>query len=193
MKRKFFTISCSVVLAAALVFTGCAKQGPVGPAGATGATGAAGPTGATGTTGATGATGTANVMYSSWLNVTFQGTDTTGYLGVINAPQLVDSIINKGEIKVYFNIGSDSADNQLVLPLPIVDIALTGYTINPYFQPLKINIISQGDFSSYVLRTYHHFQYRYVIIPGGKAIGRYANGIDWNDYQAVKKYLKLPD
>ena len=34
------------------------------------------------------------------------------------------------------------------------------------------------------------FQYRYILIPGGKAA---RSAIDWNNYAAVKKYLNLKD
>ena len=110
---------------------------------------------------------------------------------------MVDSIINKGDIKVYLNAGSDSADNQLVLPLPITDILITGAIINPYYQSKLINLVSTADASSDSLRGFHYRQYRYILIPGGTStfaasINGY-NGINWNDYNQVKKYLGLKD
>ncbi|MDQ6814441.1 MAG: collagen-like protein [Bacteroidota bacterium] len=196
MKQKLFSINCTLILAISILFASCAKDGPAGATGPAGPAGPAGPTGAAGvpgTPGAPGATGTANVIYSAWLNVTFTGADTTGWFAQIPAPQLVDSIINKGDIKVYVNLGSDSANNQLVAPLPITDFLVTGATVNPYFQIQKINLVSDGNMSSRTIRTYHYLQYRYILVPGGKAGGRYANGIDWNDYAQVKKYLRLND
>jgi hypothetical protein len=193
MKQKLLTIHCSLFLAIAILFASCSKEGP---AGATGPAGPAGPTGAAGAPGVPGvpgAPGTANVVYSAWLNVTFTGTDTTGWFATIPATQLVDSILNRGEIKVYVNIGSDSLNSQRVVPLPVTDIWITGTTITPYYQTQKITLVSFDDVSSFTLRNYHYLQYRYVLIPGGKLAGRYANGIDWNDYSAVKKYLRLPD
>lgn len=195
MKQKILAIPAILLLAITIIIASCSKTGPIGPAGAAGAQGPAGPTGATG---ATGATGTANVIYSDWLNVKFSGSDTTGWLGQITAPKLVDSIINKGDIKVYLNAGSDSANNQLIFPLPITDIAFTGAIINPYYQSQLINLLSTADVSSDSLRGYHYFQYRYILIPGGTtALPVSVNGtkktINWNDYNEVKAYLGLKD
>ncbi len=202
MKLKLFSIPSVLLLSIVLFIASCAKDGatgPAGPAGPQGSQGIPGPAGANGTTGATGATGTANVMYSPWLNVKYQGSDTTGWFAGIDAPKLVDSIINQGDIKVYFNAGSDSADNQLVFTLPITDILVTGAIINPYFQSQIINLVSTADASSDSLNGYHYFQYRYILIPGsvktGKPVtsGGTNTSIDWNDYKQVKKYLNLKD
>src|SRR5436305_11781768 len=130
MKSKLFTMRGILILATALAIASCSK-GPKGDTGPAGPQGPAGAAGAAGSPGATGATGTANVIYSNWLNVKFTGTDTTGWFANITATQLVDSIVNKGDIKVFLNVGSDSADNQLVFPLPITDILITGAIINP--------------------------------------------------------------
>jgi hypothetical protein len=196
MKLKLVAAPSVLLLAITLIiFASCSKTGP---AGATGPAGPQGPAGGNGPTGSTGATGTANVIYSNWLNVKFTGTDTTGWFAQITATQLVDSIINKGDVKVYLNVGSDSADNQLIFPLPITDILITGAIINPFYQAQAINIVSTADVSSDSLRGYHYFQYRYVLIPGGiNTGGRIAGGrnttINWNDYKQVKQYLGLKD
>lgn len=195
MKQKIVPIPVILLLAITIIIAACSKTGPAGPAGTTGPAGPAGPSGSTG---ATGATGTANVIYSNWLNLKFSGSDTTGWLAKITAPKLSDSIINQGDIKVYLNAGSDSANNQLIFPLPITDIAFTGAIINPYYQKQLINLLSTKDVSSDSLRGYHYFQYRYILIPGGTtALPVPANGtkktINWNDYNEVKAYLGLKD
>ncbi len=195
MKFNFST-PFYLLLALPLFFVSCTKEGPVGPAGPAGPAGPTGAAGAAGTQGAQGNPGTANVIYSDWIDtVTFQGTDTTGWIAGISAPQLVDSILNTGEIKVYLNYGSDSADNQLITPLPVVDIfILGGVYINPYFSPQFITLTATADVSSFTLRTYHHFRYRYILIPGGTAAGRKpTGGINWNNYAEVKRYLGLKD
>src|SRR4051812_36631615 len=155
MKSKLVKGSFYSLLALVILFTACSKEGPTGPAGATGASGPAGPAGPAGTPGTKGDPGSANVFYSDWIDtVSYQGDDSTGWIAQITAPQLVDSIINKGEIKVYLNAGSDSADNQFIMPLPIVDIAITGAYINPYFSAQAITLIATADVSSFVLRNY---------------------------------------
>lgn len=198
MKLRLLNILSGLSLITFLI-TSCSKEGPAGATGPAGPQGAQGPAGTAGTPGATGPAGTANVIYSDWLNVTFDGTDSTGWFADIDAPRLVDSILSKGDIKVYLNAGSDSADNQLVIPLPVYDLFATGDVINAYFQPQLITLASTLDESSFTnANGYHYFQYRYILIPGGtRALrplpGQTTTGIDWNDYKQVKKYLGLKD
>ena len=181
-----------LLLVLPLFFASCSKEGPTGPQGETGAAGA---TGATGATGAQGEPGTANVIYSDWLDVTYEGSDTTGWFAEIDAPQLDDSILNTGTMKVYVNFLSDSANNQLILPLPVInEIYFTGVTIQPYFSNQTITLVSNGNVSSYTDNGNHYFQYRYVLIPGGTAAGRNPKGtVNWNNYAEVKKFLGLKD
>src|SRR5215217_3270814 len=62
-------------------FVACQKgdTGPAGPAGPAGAAGANGANGPQGPAGPQGDPGTANVIYSDWLDVTFEGSDSTGW------------------------------------------------------------------------------------------------------------------
>ncbi|GEO10875.1 collagen-like triple helix repeat-containing protein [Segetibacter aerophilus] len=194
MKQKLLTIHCSLFLAIAILFASCSKEGP---AGATGPAGPAGPTGAPGAPGvpgAPGAPGTANVVYSAWLNVTFTGTDSTGYDATIPAPLLVDSILNRGEIRVYLNLGSDSTNAQFVVPLPMVDFFLFNglVTMSPYYSNKAIELASNANLSSRKIRNFNYLQYRYILIPGGKA-ARMESKINWDNYDEVKKYLRIPD
>ena len=197
MKLKIFAIPYCLVIAALLIFSSC-KKGDTGPAGPAGPAGAQGPAGAAGLPGAAGPAGTANVIYSEWLDVTFDGSDTTGWAAEIDAPKLVDSILNKGEIKVFWNIGSDSTGSQFITPLPITDFFLSStdiVTVSTFFSPQSILILSNLDLSSFVDNGNNYFQFRYVLIPGGTA-GRTAPGgktIDWNNYKEVQAYLGLKD
>lgn len=194
MKQRLFTIFNVLLFTITLIIASCSK----GPAGETGAAGSQGPAGPTGSTGSQGAQGTANVIYSPWLNVTFQGSDDSGWVAQIPAPKLVDSILNKGDIKVYFNWGSDSAKSQIILPLPISDAFITGGTINAYFATQLIIIASTLDESSFTYSGNHYNQFRYIIIPGGTtstpaSVNGKSNNINWNDYNQVKKFLGLKD
>src|SRR5688500_18846023 len=172
MRHNSYTKLSTIILAITLLFASCQKgdvgpAGPPGPAGPAGANGSNGAPGTPGAPGPKGDTGTANVIYSEWLDVTFEGSDSTGWFAEIAAPKLVDSILNKGEIKVYLNVGSDSADSQLVMTLPIFDVFLTGAIINPYYSRQLITLVSTGDASSFIDNGNHYFQYRYILIPGG--------------------------
>lgn len=193
MKRKFFTVPCTVLLATTLLFSACSKEGPVGPAGAAGPAGPAGPEGPKGDS------GTANVIYSDWLSVTYtpdtvhngDAIDTVGYSAEINAPDLTNDILSKGEIKMFVNFGT--ADEPTVLPLPL-DQALLGITITPLFTTGKITLLSDVNVSTQTSTQGTILQYRFILIPGGTAAagetGRMKK-IDWNDYNQVKSFLEL--
>ena len=201
MKQKIISVPAILFLTIAIMFASCSK----GPAGATGAAGATGPQGPTGSTGSNGATGTANVIYSPWLNVTFEAFTDTNMIATIPAPKLSDSILNQGEVKVYFNAGSDSTNSQFVLSLPAYEPFLFSnntdpitLVINPYFSLDTISIIANYDLSSYAINGYNYFQFRYIIIPGGTStlpasINGIKKSIDWNNYNEVKAYLGLKD
>jgi len=202
MKKKLFTTLSVLLFATTLIIVSCSK----GPAGDTGPAGAQGPAGPAGSTGPQGTTGTANVIYSPWLNVTFEQVLDTNWLGQIPASKLTDSILNKGEVKVYFNAGNDSTNNQFVLALPVYEPFLFGsdsgpltLTINTYFSTQSISVVSNLDISSYKDdKGYNNFQFRYIIIPGGTtataaSINGENNSINWNDYKQVKKLLGLKD
>ena len=153
--------------------------GPAGPTGTNGANGATGTTGAIGATGATGATGTANVSYSDWINITFVGSS-NNYIVNIPAPKLTQEILDKGDVHVYWKIGSS------IYYLPYSQtLGSTTYTIFQIFTVGNIKLTSSYAVSSATA-------IRYVIIPGGIAGGRKA-AVDYADYDAVKKYYNLPN
>jgi len=196
MKAKSsLTLLASLVLIT-FIFTQCQK-GDVGPAGPAGPTG---PAGASGSTGPKGDTGTANVIYSPWLDVTYQGLDTvhnndgtidTVLWGAsITANKLTQAILDKGEIKVYFNWGTQA--NPDIAPLPILDPFFTGVIINPEFLVQKIDLYSNFNASTITNAGQKYLQYRYILIPGSVA-GRLAQPVDWNNYSKVQAYLGLTD
>lgn len=189
MTSKLWKLTCIAFTAISFLVVSCSKEGP---AGAVGPTGTVGPVGATGQTGATGVT---NVIYSDWLDVKFKPSpDSSVWSAKIIAPQLVDSILNKGEIKVYWNIGSDSTNGQFVVNLPVLDVLLfnINITANPYFSFQNIDLLANINLSSAKLRGYNYSQFRYIIIPGTSKAGRYSS-VDWKDYNKVKEYLGLKD
>ncbi len=197
MRHNIYTKLSTFLLAITLIFASCQKGdiGPTGPAGPAGAAGAAGPQGPKGDPGA------ANVIYSDWLDVTFDpNADSSAWVGEIPASKLTDSILNSGDIKVYFNAGSDSTDSQFVMTLPIYEPFLLGAIINPYYTSQLITLVSTADVSSFTDNGNNYFQYRYVLIPGGiKALhpirinSETNTRINWDDYKQVKKFLGLKD
>src|SRR5688572_26246355 len=111
-----------------LVFIACEKEGPAGPTGPAGANGVPGPTGPSGPAGPA---GTANVIYSEWLDVTYEPIveegDTLAFVAVIPAPKLDNAMLTNGEIKVYLNVGT--AAEPSVWSLPLTDLVVYGLNI----------------------------------------------------------------
>lgn len=190
-------LSSTLFVAVIMLVVSCGKDGDTGPAGPAGPAGAAGPAGPTGTQGPA---GTANVIYSSWTDVTYDAvTDTTNgvvdtlaWIAEIAATKLDNDILTKGEIKVYVNAGT--AADPAVFPLPLFDIfILTGvFNINLFFTTGVINLYSTEDASTFTDGADKVWQYRYILIPGGTT-ARLANSVDWNNYKEVQKYLGLTD
>lgn len=194
MNRKFyaFLIAC---LSACLFFTACSKTGPEGPQGEQGPPGE---TGAQGEQGAKGDTGTANVIYSGWLDVTYDADtvhngdaiDTIGFYAGITSQSLTSDIINDGDIHVYFNFGTTDEPN--VVLLPFLDI-YSGISIMPSFTINNIFLYANADASTVTDGNVAYYQYRYVLIPGGVSGNAVVHPPDWKDYNAVKAFYHLPD
>jgi hypothetical protein len=189
MKHSFLRCTSVLVLSAALFFTAC-KKGDAGPAGETGAPG---PTGATGATGSTGKTGTANVIYSAWMDVPFTAVDTF-FQATITAPKIVDSIIQKGEVKVYWNV--NTAASPTIVSLPFADRGLlfgvADLIVTPLVKVGNIYLLANYDVSSFTPPNTSDkvWQYRYIIVPGGVTA---RSAVNWNDYKQVQQYLGLKD
>ncbi|MBO0935913.1 collagen-like protein [Fibrella sp. HMF5335] len=180
--RPSFRTLLVLITALAISVSACqkAKDGEVGPQGATGATGPAGPKGDPGAAGPKGDPGTANVIYSAWIDVAFTGSGTT-YTGNITAPKITQDVLDKADIRVYWS------ESSRVITLPYAEVVgTTAYTVHQRFYVGRVELKA-----SYALSTQ---KMRYVIIPGSVASGRVGNdGIDRNDYAAVKAYYHLPD
>jgi hypothetical protein len=138
---------------------GCQK-GSDGAVGATGATGATGAQGATGPQGPAGDTGTANVIYSNWTTVTFTGSGTAWY-ATINAPEITQGILDSGEVKTYFEFGSEVFDGDY-------SNLTTGHSIYQYLTVGSINLTATFDAT---------YPWRYIIVPGGVEASMAGRGV----------------
>ena len=194
MRLKFLTIPCIFFLAITVIVAGCSKDGDTGPVGPAGPPG---PAGGAGVPGAQGAPGTANVIYSAWLSVPFKPDtfrtggvlDTAGFFTDIAAPKLDLAMLDKGELKVYVNLGT--AAEPEVYPLPF----LGAVYIEPIFTLNTVTVYASGSKSQNLQTALGQIPFRYVLIPGGTA-GRSAAGgkaVDWNNYKEVQQYLGLKD
>jgi hypothetical protein len=154
--------------------------------------------GATGSQGPKGDTGTANVIYSNWLDVTYaadtihNGTtiDTIGFYANVAASKLDSSILARGEIKVYLNLGTSS--DPTVVPLPYFDV-YTGVSISPAFQIQNIFLYADVDASTVTQNGSKYLQYRYILVPGSVPGNIIARPPNWNNYKEVQAYFGLKD
>jgi hypothetical protein len=178
----FFFVACLMTFAIAV--TSCGKDGDAGPAGAAGAQG---PKGDKGDKGDQGEAGSANVIYSEWLNQTFNRDTVAGvYFTNIAADALTTDVLGSAFVHVYVNLGT--ADDPAVVSIPYTQA--NGVYIREFLLTGIIQLVSNANASSDP--TDNSLQYRYVIVPGGVA-ARTANPIDWNDYKQVKAYMGWKD
>lgn len=188
MKRLTMQVSAAL-LAIAISFSSCSKEGPQGPQGEQGPQGAQGAQGAKGDKGEP---GTANVIYSDWLDVSF---DQNG-IAIVPAPGLSNEILNSGAVKVYWNLNNETDPFVVSLPCAVIPSLLfdaeetdPDIVINPYFSKDTIILTSNYNVSS----DQGISQFRYILIPGGTPAARKAASINWNIYNEVRKYLNLKD
>jgi hypothetical protein len=138
-----------------------------------------------------GPAGTANVQYSGW-NFATNIRDTTideSSLVVANlaASSITTSDLSNASIQVYLNFGAG------VFPMPYTSDA-GGKTSTMSFLPqvgrILITRYTADGTGSVSLSSV--IQYRYVIIPGSVLVA-VNNHINLKDYEAVRKYFRIPN
>ena len=159
MKRIYLPV-VALLFTGSLFLTSC-KKGDQGPA------------------------GTANVIYSDWLDVTFedvteQGAEFKTWVAEISAPKLDNAILSTGEIKVFLNVNT-AADPT------VIEASTIGLTT--VFRLNSINLIGASDlddddpYSTFTSQGQKSYQYRYVLIPGGV---KATSSVNWNNYKEVQ-------
>lgn len=141
--------------------------------------------------GPAGPAGTANVQYSGW-NYATNFRDTTAdnsafHAGDLAAPALTQTMLDNATFQIYFTFGGG------VYTLPYTSYAGGKLNTMSYFPRVGHFIITRftaDNSNSVPLSTI--LQYRYVIIPGGVNIGL-NNHPDLKDYEAVRKFYRIPD
>ncbi len=177
------------VVAALVVFAACQKDGATGPEGPQGPQGQQGQPGQQGPKGDT---GVANVIYSDWLDVTFQALvteddDTLGYAASFDAAKLTHDILTKGEIKVYMNWGT--ATEPSISPIPYFD-PIFGYLLTADYEEGVVFLSSNFDASSRTIEGNRLLQFRYVLIPGAVMAVK-PPGVNLDNYSEAQQYLKI--
>ncbi|MBO9573934.1 MAG: hypothetical protein J7497_17230, partial [Chitinophagaceae bacterium] len=115
--------------------------------------------------------------------------DTTGFGALIDAPKLTADIINKGDIKVYINLGTEA--DPVIVSLPYIDT--DGILISAVFFEGGIQLTSNVNAGTALNDNNEKvLQYRYVLIPGG-VLGVKPDNVHLDNYKEVQSYLKLKD
>lgn len=200
------------------------STGPQGPAGATGATGATGPAGATGPQGPAGATGPqgapgtpAQVVYSAWVTSPFAQRDTTIdgtclRIRHINAPSLTTTMLNQGTMITYFRVGSigpyqlpyvsdaGGATNQINCIYNLQKIFVYRHTYNTCRFTSAVPESFPGQ--PVLINLPQSLEYRYILIPGLVAGGRFTSGpaagysvaqLKGMTYDRIKALFAIPE
>jgi Collagen triple helix repeat (20 copies) len=135
--------------------------------------------------------GTANVEYSGW-NFTSNFRDTTAdgsslNVGDLLAPALTQSLLDNGAFQVYFTFGAG------VYTLPYTSFAGGAANTMSYWPRLGHFIVTRftAD-NSNTIKLSAFIQYRYIMIPGGVKVG-VNHHPDLNNYEAVRKFYRIPD
>lgn len=147
--------------------------------------------GPAGPQGPAGPKGSANVIYSDWVyakNFRDSTIDNSAmHVADIPANDLTTDNLQNALIQVYFTYGGGT------FPLPhITNAGGKSSIINfaPRYKHFNITRYTLDNTNSINLSTV--LQYRYVIIPGGVAAAK-AKNIDINNYESVRRYLRLND
>ena len=138
-----------------------------------------------------GPAGTANVQYSGW-NYASNIRDTTVdgsslVIADLSAPAITQAILDNASIQMYLDFGAG------VFPMPYTSNA-GGKESTISYLPMPGRILisrfTADNSASISLSTL--IQYRYVIIPGSVNIGL-NNHVNLKDYEAVRKFYRIPD
>ncbi|WP_041257853.1 collagen-like protein [Fibrella aestuarina] len=172
-----------LLLALVSLFIACSKgtEGPAGPVGPAGPTGPAGPAGPQGAAGPAGPTGNANVMQFSFGSRTHTGSEQTYTLTGITA-----DMITKSAIFVYV-----SNTNPWWYPLPGIFNGTNEYRTN--IRPSANSVVAIVRVGTGSTTSDTFVNTRIVIIPANDLRNGRQAALDFNDYQAVKAFYKLPN
>lgn len=165
MKRFKFL---SLIILVSIFSINCSKEGPAGPNG---------PAGPAGPQGVAGPIGTANVIFSPWFTSvtawTNPGLSSSDYSFDRVAPGVTQAIIDNGVVLSYAKL---SNDGSVVRTLPSTAFNSNGFHFFNYLIPAAGSIRYTYVYTDQPDIPTITSQFRYVIIPGGIAGGRIANG-----------------
>ena len=190
MKTNLLKIS---VLFMMVLSFGCSKDGVAGVNGKDGINGVAGPTGpagANGNAGANGANGNANVLGS--LPFSTASTNWSSLSGgaiwtaKVEATAITQSIVDRGIVSVFRKYTSNDGATEWS-PLPDTN---TNINISFDYGVGYITLFTQST-NAVAITNPGVLTFRYVIITASNRMAK--PNVNWNNYNEVKKALKLVD
>jgi hypothetical protein len=188
MKTASTTFFTAILIFA---FTACSDGDP-GPTGPQGPQGEQGTQGTQGPGGEKGDPGTANVIYSEWMDVEWNGANDPNYKTMkIPEPMITSEFLEKGGVSLFF-IRVISGETTLVVPVPYQQgsVYLTSVAqIISGVSTLGLIALTQ-DGSSFSEDQFAGLEVRYVLIPGGTLT---AGGRASYSYESLKNLYNIPD
>jgi hypothetical protein len=163
--------------------------GPAGPQGQPGATGAAG---AQGPEGAKGDPGTANVVYSEWKELEFNGVNESNYRTMrISEPMVTNEFLEKGGVSLFFLRVADE-DVALVVSIPYTQAGVKLFNVTQTASGVhSLGLIATTeDGSDFSADMFEGVQVRYILIPGGTLT---TGGRMSYSYESLKESYNIPD
>ena len=146
--------------------------------------------------------GTANVLYSSWVDISWDGGGAYSRYMRISESRVTEEFLNSGAIQMYMK--SSGSSGFSITPLSFTDgdhelYFSAGVSTDP--QNLFNGIILQLDHTSgqpleqSAIDYFADQQVRYVLIPGGVSLSKESKNIpiDLDDYEQVKEYYGIQE
>lgn len=160
--------------------------GPAGPQGQPGTAGAPGPAGEKGDP------GTANVIYSEWLDLEFNGVNESNYKTMrIPEPMVTTEFLEKGGVALFF-LRVEQGDVALVVSIPYEQggVKLFNVTQTTSGEHALGLIAMTEDGSDFSADIYDGVQVRYILIPGGTLT---TGGRMSYSYESLKQLYNIKD
>jgi len=171
----------------AMLTISCAEDGEPGPQGEQGEQGVQGEQGEKGDT------GTANVVYSEWIGPLLGG----GSSSTTQPLAEFDKNLYDPNTAVFLVYGTtETGGNVSALPLKLSETTY-GFWVDPSRPDPSVGLIflyrDEPTPTSVPIGRSIPTHFRYVIIPGGIPFSGRVNLPDFDDYEAVKEFYKIPN
>lgn len=148
--------------------------------------------------------GTANVLYSSWIDIEWDSESAYGATMELPDSRITDEFMNTGIVKMYLKAKISSS--ILVYPLPYIESEHElGFSFGDFNSQnvnfrgilLRLAALDNQQIDQSTIDAFAEPQVRYVLIPGGTSLSTKAKTgytpIDLDNYEQVKRYFGIRD